>query len=214
VTLPPLYAVLDDETAVRQGWTLPSLAAACLAGGARLLQVRAKTLASGALLDACEAVVRESAPAGAIVIVNDRPDAAVLAGAAGVHVGQEDLPPAAVRRLVGAGAIVGLSTHTLPLLEAALGEPISYVAIGPVFPTATKATDYGPVGLALVEDAARRVRASVPALPLVAIGGITLETAPAVLAAGATSVAVISDLFVGGHPEARVRAYVARLEGR
>jgi thiamine-phosphate pyrophosphorylase len=113
------------------------------------------------------------------------------------------------RALVGVDAIVGLSTHTIAQLERAILEPVSYVAIGPVYSTTTKATGYDAIGLTTVHEAARRARAA--GVPLVAIGGITLDNAPSVLAAGAASVAVIGDLLSTGDPEARVRAFVERL---
>jgi thiamine-phosphate pyrophosphorylase len=141
------------------------------------------------------------------VIVNDRADLAALARAAGVHVGQDDLAPAAARELVGASAIVGLSTHTPGQIEGALTQPITYVAIGPVFGTSTKDTGYTAVGLDMVKTAARLARG----LPVVAIGGITLETAPAVLEAGAACVAVIGDLVAGGDPRGQVAAYIRAL---
>lgn len=130
-----------------------------------------------------------------------------MSGAAGVHVGQEDLAPAAARQLLGPGAIVGYSTHTTAQVEAASIEPVSYVAVGPVFGTRTKATGYEPIGLELVSEAARLSGG----LPIVAIGGITIETAPAAIEAGASSVAVISDLLATGEPAARVRAFLDAL---
>jgi len=114
-----------------------------------------------------------------------------MANAAGVHVGQDDLPPMAVRNLLGPAAVVGFSTHTSGQVERAAQEPISYIAIGPVFGTRTKDTGYTAVGLAQVTEAANRSKG----LPVVAIGGITLETAASVWEAGASSVAVISDLL-------------------
>ncbi|MGE0444894.1 MAG: thiamine phosphate synthase, partial [Vicinamibacterales bacterium] len=161
------------------------------------------------LLELVTAVLALARPAGATIIVNDRIDVARLAGADGVHVGQDDLPPAEARALLGPDAIVGFSTHTPEQIEAAVREPISYLAIGPVFGTATKATGYDAVGLERVRFAvekARRLPPSGGSLPVVAIGGITLENAPAVVAAGASQVAVIADLLVGD-PEARVRRY-------
>lgn len=125
-----------------------------------------------------------------------------------MHVGQDDLTPADVRRVLGPAAIVGLSTHTEAQLAAALDEPVSYVAVGPVFGTTTKDTGYEAVGLQLVERAAVRAAGR---LPVVAIGGITLDSAAAVIGAGATSVAVITDLLVGGDPKARVQAFLDRL---
>jgi thiamine-phosphate pyrophosphorylase len=185
------------------------LAAACLRGGARLLQLRAKSMPGDAFLATASALVQLARRHQARLIVNDRADIARLAQADGVHVGQEDLAPAAVRRLLGDAAIVGLSTHTTEQVDRALLEPVSYVAIGPVFATATKATGYDKVGLETVREAARRANAR--GLPLVAIGGITLDTAASVLEAGAASVAVIGDLVAGGDPEARARAYLERL---
>jgi thiamine-phosphate pyrophosphorylase len=114
-----------------------------------------------------------------------------------------------VRTVVGPEAIVGLSTHTPAQLDAAIHQPISYAAIGPVFGTMTKATGYLALGLDAVGRAAERTRPL--GLPLVAIGGITLETAPDVLRAGASAVAVIGDLLRTGDPESRVRAYLKHL---
>ena len=209
--IPSLYAILDADIAATAGWTLIDLAAACLAGGARLLQIRAKDAPSGRLLETSTAIVEQARLAGALTIVNDRADVARLAGAEGVHVGQDDLSPAAVRGLVGPDAIVGLSTHTSEQIDKALREPISYLAIGPIFATSTKASGYDPVGLTAVKTAATRAREH--RIPVVAIGGITLETAADAVAAGAASVAAISDLLSTGDPEQRVRAYLQRLAG-
>jgi len=208
VALPPLHAIVDATVAARAGWEPVALARAYLDGGARCLQVRAKDLSSGALLALCEAVVTVARPYDATVVVNDRPDLARMSGASGVHVGQDDLPPVEARRIVGDDAVVGFSTHDRHQIDGAAHEPISYVAVGPVFDTATKDTGYTARGLELVSDAARRA----PGRPVVAIGGITLDRVPAVVAAGASGVAVIGDLLVGGDPAARVAAFVAALE--
>jgi thiamine-phosphate pyrophosphorylase len=209
-------AIVDADVAQRAGWTMIDLAAACLSGGATLLQLRAKQAASGWLLDIAAAIVALAHRANAMVIVNDRADIARLSGADGVHVGQDDLAPAAVRQIVDGGAgpgdhdaVVGLSTHTPEQLEAALHLPVSYIAIGPVFSTDTKTTGYTGLGLEAVRRAAARTGER--GVPLVAIGGVTLETAPEVIRAGAGTVAVISDLVAAGDPAARVRAYLARL---
>lgn len=209
MTLPRLYAVLDSEAAERFGWTLGDLARACLAGGARLLQIRAKHLPSGSLLELCDSIVAEARGARADVVVNDRADVAALAGAWGVHVGQEDLPPKAIRTAFGDRLAIGLSTHTVDQIARAVAEPVSYVAVGPIFETTTKASGYVPVGLDLVRAASEAGRAV--GMPVVAIGGITLERAADVIRAGADSVAVIGDLFIGPGPEARTRAFVDRL---
>jgi thiamine-phosphate pyrophosphorylase len=208
--IPRLNAIADCDCAVRAGWTLVDLASAFLDGGARLIQVRAKTLSPSALLEAVDAVVARARGSGAAIIVNDRADVAAAAGAAGVHVGQDDLAPALVRRVVGAAAIVGRSTHTPEQVGRALAEPITYLAIGPVFGTPTKATGYAPIGLDAVRAAA--LSAAPRGIPVMAIGGITLETAPDVVAAGASSVAVIADLLVGNDPARRVRAFLDRLD--
>ena len=200
---------MDAEAAAAAGWPILDLAAAYLRGGATFLQLRAKNMSGDALLATASAVVQLAHRHQARLVVNDRADIARLAEADGVHVGQEDLPPAAVRTLVGAAAIVGLSTHTIEQVDRAVLEPVTYVAIGPVFGTATKATGYEPIGLGMVREAARRAAAR--GLPLIAIGGITLENAGSVLDAGAASVAVISDLLATGDPEARARAFVDRL---
>lgn len=208
--------IVDEDVARQAGWTAVDVAEACLAGGATLLQVRAKQASSAAFLDLASAVVAAAHERGARVIINDRADVARLSGADGVHVGQDDLSPLAVRTIVGPGALVGFSTHTLEQIEAALrlvesgpGSVLDYLAIGPVFGTATKDTGYGPRGVEMVAAAAE-LTARVP-LPLVAIGGMTLERVDAVIAAGAAGVAVISDLLLGGDPQAQVRSYLRRL---
>lgn len=209
--LPPLNAILDEAGARASGWTVPALAQACLDGGAMFLQVRAKGLTGRAYLEVCDAVVALARPRGATVVVNDRADLARLCRASGVHVGQRDLSPADVRTVIGGSAIVGLSTHTMAQVRAALRLPVDYVAVGPVFETRSKETSGGAVGLDFVTEAAILARGAAtgePARPVVAIGGITLERARAVIAAGAASVAVISDLLATGDPASRVREYL------
>jgi thiamine-phosphate pyrophosphorylase len=161
------------------------------------------------LLETAQQLVDLADEAGARVIVNDRADIACLSDAAGVHVGQDDLAPSYVRQLLGPDRTIGFSTHSVTQVDAAVQQPIDYVAVGPVFGTASKHTGYDAVGLALVSEAAARARPC--GLDVVAIGGITLERAEEVLRAGATSVAIISDLLSTGDPRARVRAYLDRL---
>jgi thiamine-phosphate pyrophosphorylase len=201
---PRLQAILDLNAAAAAGWAPSDLVRAFIEGGARLIQLRAKQLPSGALLDLAERIVRIAEPAGARIIVNDRADVASIAGAGGVHVGQDDLPPRAARAIAGPAAIVGFSTHSIEQVRAAATEPVSYIAVGPVFGTQTKDTGYDAVGLELVAAARDASRG----IPIVAIGGITLAAAPGVIAAGAACVAVVSDLLVGEDPAARVRAYL------
>jgi thiamine-phosphate pyrophosphorylase len=168
--------------------------------------LRAKTLASGAFFDLVLAIMEEARPLQAQLIVNDRADIARIAYAAGVHVGQDDLLPEDVREVVGPQAIVGYSTHSIEQIEGAVRMPITYLAVGPVFATHTKDTGYEPVGLTLVREAATRARN----LPVVAIGGITLDTARSVIDAGASTVAVITDLLTAD-PASRVRQYLSAL---
>jgi thiamine-phosphate pyrophosphorylase len=202
-----LQAILDIDVAERAGWTPHDLGRALLDGGARLVQIRAKQLASGPLLTLCDQLVDAARPRDASILVNDRADLARLSRAAGVHVGQDDLSPAAARTIVGPTAVVGFSTHGVEQVRAALTQPVSYIAVGPVFGTSTKATGHDAVGLSLVAAAARLAGS----IPIVAIGGITLENARSVLDAGATMVAVISDLMTGGDPGRRVDAYLRAL---
>ena len=200
-----LYPIVDADVCRERGLEPRALALACLRGGARLLQVRAKTGSSARCLDLAAQIVDAAGPFGAAVIVNDRADIARMARAAGVHVGQDDLPPAAVRDVIG-GGVIGLSTHDPQQVDEALRTAADYVAVGPVFGTATKDTGYSARGLELVRHAAGRGK------PVVAIGGITLEQAPEVIGAGAGAVAVITDLLHGGRPEARVRDYLRALQ--
>ena len=131
-----------------------------------------------------------------------------MSAADGLHIGQTDLSAADSRAVIGAAPILGLSTHTVDQWESAVLEPVTYIAIGPVFGTGTKATGYDAVGLQVVMDASRAAAAR--GLPTVAIGGITRENAAAVIDAGAASVAVISDLLKGD-PEARCRQFLNAL---
>lgn len=201
---PSLYAIVDSEACARAGRLPADVAAAFLDAGVRLLQIRGKDLNSADLLALTRTVV-DLAAGRASVVVNDRADVAALAGAAGVHVGQDDLSVADARRVVGDSAIVGVSTHTLAQARAALCQAATYVAIGPVFGTGTKDTGYGAVGLESVSAVA--ALAGPLGVPVVAIGGITLERAPAVLAAGATAVCVIADLL-REEPGARARRFL------
>ncbi len=199
-----LYAIIDQSTAAAHGVSVTDLAAAYLDGGARLLQVRAPAAAGRDYLAWCDEVVQRARRVGAQVFVNDRPDIAALSGAVGVHLGQTDLSPAVARQILPSHAKIGLSTHSQPEVDAALDLPIDYLAVGPVFATTTKRSEYSPVGLEHVRYAAARH----PGRPVVAIGGITLERVNDVLDAGAAAVAVIGDLLVDDRPDKRVADYV------
>jgi thiamine-phosphate pyrophosphorylase len=200
--LPRLYPILDTGVCARLSLDPATLAAAWFQVGVRLMQLRYKIDGPDrAFLDLADTLSGLSHTRGARLIVNDRSDIALMSKADGVHVGQEDLPVGEVRALLGPLGIVGVSCHDLLQVDGALESSADYVAVGPVFATTTKETGYGPRGLDLVRYAAGRGK------PIVAIGGITLETAAGVVGAGASAVAVISDLLVGD-PEARVREYL------
>jgi thiamine-phosphate pyrophosphorylase len=207
--LPRLYPILDIDLC-RERWLEPlAVLAAFLAGGARFLQLRDKTGPTAERLARADAVVARAHSAGARVIINDRADIARLSGADGVHVGQDDLLVEDARRIVGPDAIVGLSTHDEQQVAAAALTSATYVAVGPIYGTATKDTGYTARGLDLLKQAASILGQT---KPIVAIGGITLDRAPEVLAAGAASVAVISELLQED-PEKMVRAFCRRLAG-
>jgi thiamine-phosphate pyrophosphorylase len=200
-----LYPIVDTDVCSARGLDPAAIADAYLAGGARVLQLRVKSGSSAAFLGLADRVVARARDWVAAVIVNDRADIARLSGAHGIHVGQDDLPVADVRRIVGSSCIVGISTHDERQIDAALESDATYVAVGPVFGTTTKETGYAARGLDLLRYAANRGK------PIVAIGGITLERVPSVVDAGAAGLAVISDLVQEGEPAARTRQFIARL---
>ncbi len=179
-----LYLIVDP---LDTGRDPVDLARAMLAGGARLLQLRMKTGATRELLAVAETVRELTAAAGATFIVNDRADVARAVGADGVHLGQDDLPVAAARAVLGPGASIGLSTHSETQLAEAATAGADYFAFGPIFATTSKSTADPVLGYERL-TAARRLTTA----PLVAIGGITPATARDVLTAGADAVAVIA----------------------
>ena len=187
--LPRLYPILDTASLEARGVSLAAAAAAFLEGGAGILQIRHKDHWSRDVFAAAQVAARLAREAGADLIVNDRADFALLLGA-GLHLGQDDLTPRDARKLMGPDAAIGFSSHNARQLSAAGGEPVDYVALGPVFGTASKRKPDPVVGL----EEVRRCR-SLLDKPLVAIGGITRENAIAVLHAGADSLAVIGGLL-------------------
>jgi len=201
LALAPFYPIIDVAAADRRERAL-ELADAVLAAGAPWLQLRCKASPAGAFLEMARALVAQAATFDAQVIVNDRVDVAVLSGAAGVHVGQDDLQLDRVRGLAGDRLVIGVSTHTVAEAERAEAEGADYVGFGPLFATASKRDALTP----RPSEALRAVRAAIR-LPIVAIGGITEETAPAALAAGATAVAMIGALASSADP----RSLAARL---
>lgn len=188
--IPKLYPITDCQLS---NCTHEEIVQLMLGAGAQLIQLRDKDASAKELLDAARACVRLTREAGAILIINDRVDVALTSGADGVHLGQEDLSVEEAREILGDDKIIGVSTHTLDQFMAALETSANYIAVGPVFATTTKENPDPVVGLELICEAKK-----LSDRPLVAIGGITDERAPAVIAAGADSVAVISALYPFG----------------
>jgi thiamine-phosphate pyrophosphorylase len=187
--LPRLYPILDTESLERKGVAPETATAAWIEAGAGILQIRHKGHWSRDFFSSAERVARLCREGGALCIVDDRADFALLLGA-GLHVGQDDLSPRDARRVIGPDALLGFSSHTAAQLCAAGGEPVDYVALGPVFSTASKRNPDRVVGV----EEVRRCRVLLEK-PLVAIGGITRANAREVLAAGADSIAVIADVL-------------------
>ena len=202
-SLPRLYPITDVRLGGRShAEQVEDLAA----GGATLIQLRDKHTSPREFYDSALAAVNTARRLGVLLIINDRVDIALAAGADGVHLGQDDLPPERVRSLVGPNRIIGFSTHTLEQASAADSLPVDYIAIGPMFETSTKEKADPVVGFELLREIKRRI-----SKPLVAIGGITLERARLVIEAGADSVAVISDLYSTGDAADRAREFFERL---
>lgn len=196
----PLAGPLDDF--------LPRV----LEAGVDVVQLREKDMEARPLLRAAEVARRRTLEAGALFVVNDRVDLAIAAGADGVHLGQDDLPPAEARRQAGPGMLIGLSTHAPGEVAAAWQDgAVDYIGVGPVHATPTK-PGRPPVGLDLVRFAARLPDAGTPR-PFFAIGGIDVSTLPAVLGAGATRVCVLRALTEAADPAAAARQLQSVLAG-
>lgn len=197
-----LYVIIDP--AVPGGRDPLSIAREALAGGARLVQLRDKQREKGLQLPLADALASLCQEAGAVFIVNDHVDLALACGAAGVHVGQKDLPVAAVRRIVPPGFIVGCSTNNPEEAWRAEADGADYVSVGRLFPTGSKA-DTRPATL----DTLRSVKASV-SVPVCAIGGINESNVADVIEAGADMVAVIEAVCAAEDPREAARRLAAR----
>jgi thiamine-phosphate pyrophosphorylase len=206
---PALYAILDasPEFSSESALSIPEIALRLAEGGVELFQYRDKRGAAGRMQENSQVLCNQLGPKRIRVIVNDRADIAAMTGAGGVHVGQEDLPVEEARKICGAPRWVGVSTHNLEQLRAADATSADYIAVGPIFPTGTKANPDPVVGLEFLR-AARKITRK----PLVAIGGITVESAGDVYRAGADSIAVIRDLMAASDPARRAREYLAIAE--
>lgn len=190
-----LYPIFDPRTAP------PDFAAGLIEGGVRVMQIRMKGAATAEITAAARALLPRCRAAGVDLIVNDDAEACAESEADGLHLGQGDMAPAEARRVIGPERLLGLSTHSRDQFEAALGEPVDIVAVGPVYGTASKANPDPAVGLDLIRWARART-----GQPLIAIGGITAVTIRDVLTAGADVVAVIAALASAPDLRAEVRA--------
>jgi len=206
LNLPPLYAILDPAEIQGRapGWALEQL----LAGGVQMLQLRVKALAPRDFCALARRARAETRRAGCRLIVNDRIDIALACDADGVHLGQEDLPLAAGRKLLGS-KIVGISTHDLEQAKEAERNGADYIGFGPLFGSATKATGYTARGLEML----KQIRSAVK-IPIVAIGGINEANVQQVWQAGADSAAIISDILRAQDIAAQTRAIVALGQAR
>jgi len=199
LALPRFCAIIDRS--IRPELPLDEIARMLTGAGVRLIQVRAKQATTGELLDETRRLL-SLLPTDSLLVVNDRADVAQLSGAAGVHLGQDDLPASAARALLGPEKIIGWSTHNPAQVEAGDALPVHYVAFGPIFATATKADTEPVVGLAGLREARKLTRK-----PLMAIGGITPANAAAAIEAGADTVAVIGGWMTADDIPARLEEF-------
>jgi thiamine-phosphate pyrophosphorylase len=229
---PPLYAIVDVELTSHlvnglssghgfsraekpepsgvltpEGSAAIKLAVTLADAGVKLIQLRDKKSSSWQFFTTANAMAHALIPRGIQFVVNDRADIAAIVGASGVHVGQDDLPVEDARKLCRPPMWVGVSTHNIAQLQQAIATSADYIAVGPIFATQTKENPDPVVGLDLIREARKMTQK-----PLVAIGGITLENAADVYAAGADSIAVIRDLALATDPAAQARKYLAVAE--
>lgn len=200
--LATLHLCVITDAGLVPGRSHVAIAEAAVAGGADMIQLRDKSGNLRDLLPQARALRALCRARGVLFIVNDRVDLALAVDADGAHVGQEDLPPESARRLLGPRRLLGVSTHSPAQATAAREAGADYIGFGPMFPTGTKDTGYAPQGL----DSLREIRRSV-ALPILAIGGISLDNVSRVIEAGATAPAVISAVAAAPDIAAAVAAF-------
>jgi len=200
-----LYLVTDR--ALCGGRDLEEIVAQAVQGGAACVQLREKELCTRAFVELAVALKARLAPSGVPLIINDRLDVALAAGADGVHVGQEDMPCATVRRFMGPEAIIGLSVETWEDVVRAEGQDVNYLGVSPVFPTPTKTDTKAAWGL----EGIRRIRAF-SRHPLVAIGGLSAANAAEAVRAGAEGIAVVSAICASAEPMLAARDLAGRIQ--
>ena len=202
LSISPLYAILD--TGLCNARSPISILREFLNGGVKLVQLRAKELSSGDFFALAKETRQLTREAGATFIVNDRADIAIAVGADGVHLGQDDLPLAAARKILGTAKMIGISTHDLAQASEAEQLGADYIGFGPIFSSTTKDTGYSPRGLEMLCE----IRAVIK-IPVVAIGGITESNVGEVWKAGADAAAIISDLMGAEDKDEKVRRILA-----
>ena len=185
----PIYPITDT----RSSQALDDQVSEFLNAGASVIQLRAKFMKSCDLFDLARSLTAMAESTGAALLINDRVDIALAAGASGVHLGQEDLHPADARRMLGPKAIIGFSTHSLEQVKEAVQLPVDYIALGPIFKTMTKENPDPVVGTGLLREASELAGS----IPIVGIGGIGPENIEQVAAGGAAAAAVIAALSSG-----------------
>jgi thiamine-phosphate pyrophosphorylase len=198
-----LALIVVTDPGVPAGLTLVEAVRAALRGGAPAIQLRAKDAPARAAAQLARELLAETRAAGALLFINDRVDIALAAGADGAHLGDEDLPLAAARRIVPPGFLLGISADSVQLAREAERDGADYLGVGPVYGTASKADAGAPIGTARIAQVAAAVR-----IPIVGIGGIHAANAAPVVQAGAAGVAVISAVMHAPDPEAATRALI------
>ena len=180
---------------------------AALAGGVRFVQYRDKELSDEAFEAEARSILRECRAHGALLLLNDRVAVAMAIGADGVHLGQDDMSPTEARRILGPGAVIGLSTHNREEVEASFAQPLDYVNIGPMFPTATKDhSQYGALGLAKVVELS-----NLAGRPFTTMGGIKKAHLPELFRSGIHTVAMVTEISLAPDPAAKVRELLAEI---
>lgn len=202
IQLPNIYPIIDISliSSDKTGET----AQAIMDGGAKILQLRAKKLSSRKFLETARIIRKITKDRGAVFIVNDRVDIALMTDADGVHLGQDDLPVKEARRLLGNNKIIGYSTHNLREARVAKKLPVDYISFGPIFPTKTKEDAQMPKGIKGLSEVRKAVD-----IPIIAIGGITETNMAHVFKQGADSAAMISEILTASDISKKVNRLIA-----
>jgi len=203
---PTLYLVTDPE--LTRGRAIAEIVKAAVAGGVTAVQLREKAASTRDFIKKAEELLEVLKDMGVPLIINDRVDIALAAGVDGVHLGQSDMPYKTARRILGAGAIIGVSVESADDAVVLSGQGVDYFGVSPIFATGTKPDHAPPLGL----DELRTIRESVPET-LIGIGGINAENAADVIAAGANGIAVVTAITMAEDPAAAARGLLENIRG-